>query len=130
MLTQAIKTATARTPADIANATHLSHDQAEKVFTWAHRRASNRESGRLDFIVVVEGWAVGYPPDDPIANGRVMLVGRVEDYSEKAFKFRGAFDIDMDAEIDTDLLDVLSFVHDKGVGYVPKSAVQEVFEIV
>lgn len=130
MLKQPIKTETADTPADIANITHLSHDEAEKIYLWAYRRAENRQSGRLDAIVVLKEWGVDYPPGDPIARSRVLLVGKVEDYSEKAFRLRGAFEVDMDQPLDTDLLDVLRYMEDEvRPSFLPKSAVECVFQL-
>lgn len=131
MLEQPVKTQRADTPADIANITHLSHDEAEKVFLWAHRRAEEmRESGRLDAVVVLKEWAIEYPPDDPIADSRVLLVGKIEDYSEKAYRCRGAFNVDMSAPLEEELIDVLSYVEDDTQPtYVPKSAVECAFEL-
>lgn len=130
MLKQPVKTETAGTPADIANITHLSHDEAEKVYLWAYRRAENRQSGRLDAIVVLKEWGTEYPPDDPISRSRVLLVGKVEDYSEKAYKLRGAFEVDMDQPLDTDLIDVITYMEDEvGDSFLPKSVVEAIFKL-
>lgn len=127
------------TPADLANATHLSHDDAEKIETLAFRAAAKRESGRFDVIVVVEPWAKTYPSrSDPIAQTSVLLVGEIEDYSEKAYMCSGArwvlMDILEDMSIrdveDVITADVIDFPEEydsnPGLKYLPKSAVEAI----
>lgn len=128
-----------RTPADLANATHLSHDTAEKLETLVFRFAARRDSGRFDVIIVIEPWALTYPSrSDPIARTAVLFVGEVEDYSEKAYKCVGARWMDMDAIEDMSLTDaeevvtadIVSFPDeydsDPALKFLPKSAVEAI----
>lgn len=127
------------TPADLANATHLSHDEAERIETLAFKRAARRDSGRFDVIVVLEPWAKTYPSrSDPIGREDVLLVGRIEDYSDKAYKCRGAFWVDLDymmnltdeAMEEAETIDLLyepdEYDNNPTLKYLPKSAVEAI----
>lgn len=127
------------TPADLANATHLSHDEAEKIETIVLGQAAGRESGRCDVIIVIEPWALTYPSrSDPIAETAVILVGEIEDYSEKAYKCIGARYLQMDMLEDMSVRDVGDVIvadvirypneydTNPGLKFLPKSAVEAI----
>jgi hypothetical protein len=117
----------------------------QKVIDIAQRRAETRQSGRLDIIVVLSNWAYEDWSDYDIAGNQFMLVGHVEDYSDKAYKVRGAFEVLSD-EIDGKSPEEVSdgyinnqiqvvdetdedFIDKEGAAYLPKSAVEGLYVI-
>lgn len=127
------------TPADLETNSFLDWDQCEKILYLAEKRAANRASGRLDAIVVTEPWATDYD----IVGSRVLFVGTVEDHSDKAYKLRGAFEIDVgeidsvDDVDDTTVTSLVEYVDEtdtdfhnaKGEMFIPRSAVDGIFAI-
>lgn len=127
-------------PADLSDAISVDDATAEKVLDVMDRRASVRPEERYDIILSLDGWAYESWSDYDIATEQLWLLGHVEDYSEKAYKVRGAFELDMDTiesrpfeEVhDEHVTELLSQVdetdedfHERlGEAYVPKSAVE------
>lgn len=118
----------------------LSQQVAENVLWLAETRWENRNEERWDVIVVFEDWATTGEYD--IADNQAALVGTVDDHSEKAFRFRGGFEVDDDLvtapredledHYITEVIDQIDqtdkdFVDRKASGYWPKSAVEAVY---
>lgn len=125
----------------LALETDLSHAEAQAVIDVARRRYENRGEERWDVIVVFEDWARA--PDYEIVTNQVVLAGSVDNHSEKAYSFRGGFELadeifDMTAdeladEYITDIVYQIDQTGDDGyadrlaAGYWPKSAVAGIF---
>lgn len=125
--------------------TDMSEQTAENVLYLVETRAENRSSDRLDLIVVFEEWAWAEWSDTNVVESEVSLVGRIEDYSEKAYLVRGAFEVDMslvedrpleevEGEYITDLVGQIDetekdFIDSKGTTYFPKSAVSAIIAV-
>jgi hypothetical protein len=104
------------------------------------RRA--RGDAPFDHVVLLADWAYERWSDYQIARGPVMLVGSIEDYSEKSFFVEGAFEVDTDVmrskpadEVDSASLTSLvhqvdetdeDFIDDVGATFLPKSAVDSI----
>lgn len=131
---------------ELSQASTLDLETAMSVIDLVARRADNRQDGRLDIVVILEEWATvddDYPTVTTI--GRVLLVHKVIDYSEKAYKFRGSFAIREEALSKgaqefaetpaTSLVEMIDqtdgeFAEIVGELFAPKSAVQGIYEVV
>jgi hypothetical protein len=107
------------------------------------RRA--RGDAPYDHVVVLDDWAYESWSDYDIAESPILLVGAIEDYSEKSFFAEGAFEINGNAvsgrpadEIDGVTLTNLvrqvdetqeDFIDDVGATYLPKSAVEDIIVV-
>jgi hypothetical protein len=124
-------------PTDMSTKAEMSMRDAETVLDIVETRAANREFGRKDVIVVLQGWAL----DDqygPIADERYLLVTTIEEYSKDSYKVEGAYYLN-----EPEFRDPEKPIHervervdeqddgapDDGIKWVPKSAIDAVFEV-
>ena len=131
---------------DLADETDLSEQSAENVLYLVETRMKNRADERSDIIVVFEEWAhADWSDAGGIADSPVILAGRVEDHSEKAWYARGAFFLQWDKVEDrpldeledeyvTDLIGQVDetdeeFIDRIAATYWPKKAVQGFYVI-
>lgn len=133
-------------PADLSDAVEdddFTESTAEKILSVVESRAGNRSGSAYDLIIVLEGWAFEAWSDYDIASQQVILAGHVEDYSEKAYKVEGAFEVQMDVlngksleEVEETYITSLvqqvdetdeDFHDEKGEQFLPKSAVAGIF---
>lgn len=92
----------AQDPQNLADQTELSVDEAAGIIDLVKRRASNRSSGRYDVIIVLDEWATDPKYGPIVENSNVLLAGRIEDYSEKAYYCQGTYEVLMDGVMDED----------------------------
>jgi hypothetical protein len=125
--------------ADMADATEMDKSMGEKIL---HILDSRAENGASDVVIVVDEWAYADWSDYEITSQPVLVVGHVEDYSEKAYKLTSAFEAQVDVmdgksleEVQetyiTSLLQQVDetdedFHDDKGEMFLPKSAVSAI----
>lgn len=121
----------------------LSEDEAEAVLNVHAYRVDMRSDDRTDIIVTLADWAVEENDFPTIADSPALLIGHVEDHSEKSYHARGAFEVDLDHttgmsddEIQDDFINRhidqidrtdTDYVDSKGETYLPKSAVDGLF---
>lgn len=123
---------------DVARYSRYSVVTGEKVLDAVRRRRETRPHDCDDIIVVLESWAHGDGYD--IADAPILHAAEITDYSQKAYKIRGAVELDFEAirtqslsELqDGWLTDVVStyeqeadgdYERTPGTGFLPKSAV-------
>jgi len=117
-------------PIDLTAGTFLGNQLSSEITSLLGERGQNRVDDRVDIVVIFNEWATDSKYE--IVDNRLLLVGKVEDYSEKAYKLRGAFIVDLtELEDYSWMTDVVEMVDEtdgelqsKGTTFVPKSSVQ------
>jgi hypothetical protein len=125
--------------ADAAEQTELDESTAAKLLHILDVREGNKKAGEHDIIVLLDSWAYEDWSDYDIADNPALICGHVEDYSDDAYKVRGAFEALMGVmdpksveEVEeawvTDLIKQVDetdedFHDEKGEKFLPKSAV-------
>jgi len=113
----------------------LSEKDGANIYELIEKRGENRSSGRRDVLVVLGAWALD-SQYGPISESKYLFVNTVEDYSEKAYVTTKAFYVDkMALRNDESMNAVLTKIDErddgapkKGVKFLPKSAVEAIFD--
>lgn len=127
----------------LAEASGMNYDEAVNVLHLLRKRQDKRADDRTDIIVELDDWATR-DKYGPIANGTLLFVGEITDYSMKAYQIRGGFYIDrgkmqnstadeLDDEWITDLLYKVDETDDgapkEGMKFLPKKVVKNVIAV-
>ena len=124
----------------LSQASDLNLEEAIAIVDTINTRASNRADGRMDLILKVEDWMLGFWEDDYgyEAETDYLLAKAVEDYSAKAWKLQGASHVtEKGLELDTSITQSVKMLDhgtaeypkERGDTYLAKSGVVEIFAL-